>query len=169
MPKLIKNKRIIMKKSILIIAAGFIILTFANTAQAQSGDIAVGAIINDPTGLSIKGWVTDDIAIDGALAFNLGDNFSSVYLHSNVLFHSESVNEKFGVDGSNFDMYYGAGLRLILGDVDDVAGIRFPGGFSYRFEDTPLVTFFEIAPVIDFAPDGRLQFDGAIGARFYLN
>lgn len=150
-------------------AAGFIILLTASTAQSQSGDVAVGAMINNPTGLSIKGWVTDDIAVDGAMSFNLRDDFSSLYLHSDVLFHSNAVNEKFGVDGSNIDIYYGAGLRFIFNDFDDTAGIRFPGGFSYRFEDTPLVTFFEIAPVIDFAPEAGLQFDGAVGARFYLN
>jgi hypothetical protein len=158
-----------MKKSILILAAGFIILLSANTSQAQAGDVAVGAMINSPTGLSIEGWVTDDISIDGALSFNVQDEFSNLYLHSDVLFHSNSVNEKFGVDGSNIDMYYGAGLRFISSDLNDIFGLRFPGGFSYRFEDTPLVAFFEIAPVLNLAPDAGLQFDGAAGARFYLN
>ncbi len=158
-----------MKKSILILAAGLIILMSANASHAQAGEVAVGAIINDPTGLSIKGWVTDDIAIDGALSFNLRDDFSSLYLHSDVLFHSNAVNEKFGVDGSNIEMYYGAGLRFISSNLDDVVGLRFPGGFSYRFEDTPMIAFFEIAPVIDLTPDAGLQFDGAAGARFYLN
>ena len=158
-----------MKNYALVFTAGLLFVLGANIAHAQQeGDIAVGAI-NDPTGFSIKAWITDDIAVDGAVAFNLRDDFSSLYLHSDVLFHSNAVNEKFGVDESGIDMYYGAGLRLIFGEFNTVGGIRFPGGFSYRFGDTPLVTFFEIAPVIDFTPDAGLQFDGAVGARFYLN
>lgn len=158
-----------MKRYLLVFVLGLFLIANANTAYAQKGQVELGGIINGPNGLSIKGWVSNQVAIDGALSFNVSDNFSRVYLHSNILFHSNSLNEKLGLTGSKATAYYGAGLRILAGDFDETVGIRFPGGVSYRIEDTPLVTFFEIVPTLDVSPDIGFGFDGAVGVRFHLN
>lgn len=159
-----------MKKYILILTVGLLLIAGTNYAYAQQkGQFELGGIINSPTGVSAKGWINEQVAIDGALSFSLSDNFSSVYLHSDILFHSNSLNGKLGLTGSNADAYYGAGLRFSGGDLDEHLGLRFPGGITYGIDDTPLITFFEIAPVLDVSPDVGLRFAGAVGARFNLN
>lgn len=159
-----------MKRYILVLTLGFILLSSANYAHAQQkGRLELGGMVGTPTGISAKGWVSENIALDGALTFNIGDNFSSVYLHSNILFHSNSLNENLGLTGSRANAYYGAGLRVLAGDFDEEVGLRFPGGITYAIEDTPMITFFEIVPTLDIISDVRFGLGGAVGLRFSLN
>lgn len=159
-----------MKKYILVLTLGFLLISGATSVHAQQeGQLELGGIINSPTGLSIKGWVSNQVAIDGALAFNVSESFSNVYLHSDILFHSHSLNANLGLTDSNASAYYGAGVRISAGEYDEGVGIRFPGGVSYRLEDTPLVTFFELAPNLEMTPDVWFGLSGAAGVRFNLN
>ncbi len=64
-------------------------------------------------------------------------------------------------------LYYGIGGRL-LNTSDTRVGIRGVIGLDYLFASSPLDLFFEIAPVLDFAPDTQMDLEGGVGMRFYF-
>lgn len=153
-----------MKKVLLVLLFCGSLLSVSHTALAQETRVGVGAMLNDPTGLSAKAWISEELAIDGALSFSLGENISRVYFHTDVLEHR-------AMEPQNFQLYYGLGLRFIWTDVNDdfITGLRVPAGIAYFIEDSDLEAFFELAPTIDFSPYFRYSFAGALGMRLYLN
>ena len=152
-----------MKTQILILLFCGAMLAGPITTQAQDSRIAVGAMINSPTGLSAKLWLNDEVAVDGAFSFNIGD-FSNFYFHSDALLHEQTNN-------ANLIIHYGLGARLFWSDAssDVRASLRAPAGVSYAIEDTDFEGFFEFAPTLDFSPDFLFGFGGAVGMRVYLN
>lgn len=158
-----------MKKSIrtILFCCSFFLLV--QTASAQQSGFGLGAILNGPTGVSIKGWVSNDLAIDGAVSFQLSENFQSLYLHSDILYHNNGLNERLDLDNASLRTYYGGGVRLIFTEFDDTVGLRFPLGLTYSVSNAPLGTFFELVPTLDLEPAVNFTFAGAIGLRYYLN
>lgn len=158
-----------MKNFIVITLFCCSLLMVTQTSSAQQSGIGVGAILNGPTGVSAKVWVNDNFAVDGALSMQLSDNFQSVYIHSNLLYHNNALNERLDLNNSSLRSYYGAGIRLILQDFNNVVGIRVPVGLTYSLNNAPLGTFFELVPTFDVEPAFQFSFAGAIGLRYYLN
>jgi hypothetical protein len=154
-----------MKKSLLIVLFCGSLLFNGRSVLAQDNRIGIGAIINSPTGVSAKAWFNENLAVDGALSFTLAENVSQVYFHSDILQHGDAVNHKL------LQNYYGLGVRLLWSDISNnlTAGLRGPIGMAYSFENTSIESFFEIAPTLDFIPDARFFFGGAVGMRIYLN
>ncbi|MDX1637948.1 MAG: hypothetical protein R3281_08270 [Balneolaceae bacterium] len=142
----------------------------AELAHAQDEGFGIGAMINGPTGISYKAWINEDIAIGGAVTFNISENFSSFYTHADVLMHGTGENGSFNMESGDLRLYYGGGVRLTFDDFSDDTdfGIRVPVGTVYQFEDTPADVFFEFVPTILFN-DFNFGFDGALGFRYYLN
>lgn len=155
--------------SIIIFCFSIFILTEVSAAQNQG--IGVGAMLDSPTGISLKTWVSEEVAIDGAISFTISENTSSLYLHSDMLYHGHPINEKLNVDSGELRAYFGGGIRILWDDVtrETVTALRAPAGINYHIEDSRAETFFELVPTIDFAPFGRFTFAGAIGFRYYLN
>ncbi len=148
----------------------FLLIANQHTYAQQSG-FGIGAMLNSPTGISMKGWINQEIAVDAALSFNIGQNFSQFYLHSDLLRHSDPLNEELNIEYGLFRYYYGIGLRILWTDInnDITAGLRTPIGTTFDFGDSSVETFFELAPTIDFSPGFRFGFAGAFGVRVYLN
>lgn len=153
-----------MKQSLVIFLFCVSLLTIGSKVHAQDSKIGIGAIVNSPTGLSVKAWVNDDFAIDGAFSFQVGKAFSNTYLHVDALQHQPAGNEA-------LKFYYGLGSRFIWRDStnDVTAGIRVPGGISYNINQTNIEGFFEIVPTLDINPLVTFGFQGAVGLRLYLN
>lgn len=145
------------------------LLVFSQISLAQQSGVGIGAILNDPTGLSVKVWINEDLAVDGALGLQLSENFQSVYVHSDILYHNNSLNEQLNLNNASLRSYYGAGIRVVFQDFNDVVGIRLPAGITYSLTNAPLGTFFELAPTFDIEPSFQFSFAGAIGLRYYLN
>lgn len=158
-----------MKKFITITLFCCSLFIFSQVSYAQQSGVGLGAILNSPTGISAKVWINDNFAVDGALSLSLSEDFQSVYLHSNLLYHNNALNEKLDLNNSSLRSYYGAGIRLIFQDFDNLVGIRLPVGLTYSLNNAPLGTFFELVPTFDVEPQFRFSFAGAIGIRYYLN
>lgn len=156
---------LIMKKSLVVVLFCGSLLLAGQSAVAQDNRIGIGAMINSPTGLSAKVWFSNSLAVDGALSFNISEFNSNIYLHSDVLQHNNAIYSDL------LQSYYGLGFRILWSDVTDniTAGLRGPIGITYSYEETSIESFFEIAPTLDFAPDARFFFGGAVGMRIYLN
>lgn len=158
-----------MKKFIAITLFCCSLFLISQTTFAQQSGVGVGGILNGPTGISAKVWVSDNFAVDGALSMALSENFQSVYVHSNLLYHNNALNRKLDLNNSSLRSYYGGGVRIIFQDFNDVVGIRLPVGLTYSLNNAPLGTFFELVPTFDIEPAFQFSFAGAIGLRYYLN
>lgn len=145
--------------------------------HAQDSGFGLGFILGEPTGISFKGWVAADRAIDGAVAWSLGSG-NVFRVHADYLFHSYPIQ----VNKGSLPLYYGPGLRMRIwdnnehwhhgewhhedGNVD--LGVRFPVGLAYQFADAPLDVFLEIAPVIGLVPSTYFDVDGGLGLRYWF-
>lgn len=122
-----------------------------------------GAIFGEPTGASLKYWLNDTMAVDGAVGWAFRDD-SDLYLHSDVLWHKFDV---FNVSKGSLPLYFGVGALVKFRDhADDIYGIRFPIGVNYLFENAPVSLFLEVAPVLDVAPSTRGDITAGVGVRY---
>lgn len=150
----------------LFIIAIMCLLFSINTATAQDkGQFGVGLMIGEPTGISLKYWQSQRNAIDGGVAWSLGQ-YDAIHLHADYLWHNYSVFED--VEEGQLPLYYGIGGRLILAENDSILGVRVPVGLNYLFEEAPVGLFLELAPTVNLAPETDFDIGGALGVRIHL-
>lgn len=139
--------------------------TYQTTYQDAKGKFGAGLIVGEPTGLSAKYFLTESVAIDGAFGWAFRDE-TDLHLHGDILWHKFDL---FDVSGGSLPLYFGVGGRVkFIDNRDDRAGIRFPVGVSYMFDNIPVDIFAEVAPIIDFTPETRGGITGGIGARYWF-
>lgn len=137
-----------------------------NTAQAQtainnSGKFGIGAMLGEPTGVSVKSWLSNNTAFDVGAAWSLAGRNEALHMHSDFLLHSWfERNEQQA-------FYYGLGGRIIFAD-DAQAGVRVPIGLNYVFETIPFDLFIEAVPILDLTPEVEFAGNGAVGIRYYI-
>ena len=152
------------------IAIIMLLLAVASASARTQDDFGIGIIAGEPTGLSLKYWLDEDYAIDGAAAWSNSEN-DSFQLHGDYLIH----NYEF-LNADEMPAYYGIGARLKFKDSDGggrnkhdpIFGIRVPLGVAYHFDDAPFDLFFEVVPVLDLAPDVDLDINAAVGLLYYF-
>lgn len=147
-------------------------------ASAQSDGFGAGIILGEPTGISVKGWLSGDRAIDGAVAWSLfGEGYLS--MHADYLFHNFGLIK---INKGRLPLYYGPGLRLRTwsggryhdhghwhGDEGHASlGIRFPVGLAYVPDQAPVDIFLELVPGLDLIPSTWFDINGAIGVRYWF-
>ena len=156
-----------MKSKIAIV----VLLLAAALANARThDDFGIGFMVGEPTGLSLKYWIDEESAIDGAAAWSYSEN-DSFQLHGDYLIHNYEL-----LEADELPLYWGIGARLKFKDSDGrgrnenyaIFGIRVPFGITYLFEDEPLDLFFEVVPVLDLSPDLDVDINAAVGLRFYF-
>jgi len=152
------------------IAIIVLLLAAASVNARTQDDFGIGVIIGEPTGLSVKYWLDEERAIDGAAAWSYSEN-DSFQLHGDYLIHNDEL-----LEANELPVYYGIGARLKFKDDDGrgrnengaIFGIRVPLGITYLFDEEPLDLFFELVPVLDLAPDFDLDINAAVGLRYYF-
>ena len=132
----------------------------------QNNDLGLGVIIGEPTGPCFKYWLGSKSAIDGAVAWSF-DRHGSLHIHADYLLHYFSFID---VDKGRFPFYYGLGGRIKFGhnDDDDRLGVRIPIGLEYLFEGAPPGIFIELVPILDLVPETEIEYNAAIGVRYYF-
>lgn len=92
------------------IAIIVLLLTAASANALTQDDFGVGVIIGEPTGLSLKYWLDEDYAIDGAAAWSYSEN-NSFQLHGDYLVHNydllgeDELPVYYGIISFRFDHY----------------------------------------------------------------
>src|SRR5512134_2470080 len=119
-------------KVVVLILVGLI--SMCAFAQDKLG---LGPILGEPTGFTVKYWLDEEHAIDGAAAWSFwdGDGFQ---LHGDFLWHNcDLINAPDGMDGK-LPVYFGVGGRLKFrddegrhDDDDTVFGVRARVGITY--------------------------------------
>ncbi len=126
-----------------------------------------GIYVGEPTGITLKGYLTSKLAIDGVAAWQfrhdtfvvIGDvtyDFLDIPIDSHVV---------------TLPFYAGGGMKLGFnrGPNDDmVVGLRVPVGVAVQWVKAPVEIFAEIAPGIEVAPSTEFDLMGGIGVRFYF-
>ena len=160
---MLRDRIRVLLRGVLIVAIIFGTLSSAAAAENRFG---LGLIIGEPTGLSANYQLSEDNSIDMAVAWNVSGNNDFV-LHADYLWYK---NGFFQAGEAKMPLYFGVGGRMVMrSNKSDKFGIRVPIGISYRFADPGFVELFgELAPVLDLAPSMKLDFNAAVGVRFYL-
>ncbi len=140
----------------------------AVTVAADTGNpFGLGIISGEPTGVSGKFWIDGNSAIDGAVAWSFAKDFN-FHIHADWLFHNWTFLKKsFEVEQGEIPLYYGVGGRMRFDD-DPRVGVRFVVGLAYMWDNAPFDVFFEVAPVLDLAPETELDGNIAIGVRYWF-
>lgn len=135
-------------------------------ATSYAGRFGAGIILGEPTGASVKYWLNDTLAIDGAAGWSLHDD-TDFYVHSDLLWHNFDL---IPVSKGRLPFYIGGGgfIRFRDDRHDNEVGIRVPVGVSYMFDTAPIDIFLEIGPALDVAPDLRGEITGGIGVRYWF-
>jgi len=158
---------IVMRKAALIL---ILLAAVAGAAHAQTGrsggDVGLGLIFGEPTGVSFKYWTGRTVAIDAAAAWSF-INGGSFQVHGDLLFHSFDI---FRVEKGRMALYYGFGGRFKTKTDTEGARLSFrvPLGISYEFERAPVELFVEVAPMLDVTPKTEGNIGGGIGFRYYF-
>lgn len=168
-----------MKRLMLAALLTFSIVALGTAHAGPKKGLGIGIIIGEPTGLSLKKWISNDRAIDGGIAWSFSEN-DSMHLHADYLIHRFDLFASPDVKG-RLPLYYGLGARIKLkegndekgrekkkNDDDVLMGIRVPFGISYLLTDTPIDLFAEIVPVLNVFPATDFDFNVSFGARFYF-
>lgn len=134
-----------------------------NTADRERG-FEAGGVFGEPTGVSLKYWTDDLIAVQGVLGWSSRQH-TDFYVHADVVWHSFNA---FPVSRGELPLYFGLGGSWKLRDNgrDDIFGIRFPIGVNYLFENAPVSVFAEFAPVLDVTPSVRGDYTAGVGVRY---
>ena len=139
-------------------------LCLSSVAIAQNQGFGVGLILIEPTGISAKGWVSENNALDLGLAWSFR-NEGSFHAHADYLWHFPEVISS----TEQFTLYTGIGARILARRKDNaLLGVRVVGGLAYWPRGVPLDIFVEVAPIVDLAPATELSANGGIGVRFFF-
>ncbi|MDZ7766234.1 MAG: hypothetical protein U5K00_17735 [Melioribacteraceae bacterium] len=150
-----------MKKLFIILS---LFLFAAPSLYSQHSNTGIGIMIGEPTGISAKHWLTDNTAFAGGLGWHFIGKNSGFNLHLDYLYHIDNrLNTNF-----TFPLYYGFGARIRQAGDRFGLGFRGVGGILFFVEPEPIDIFFEIAPVFRLLPNTDLDFDIALGARYYF-
>ncbi len=150
-----------MKKSFVIFI--FLAVVLPGCLSAQKKDFGVGVILGEPAGVSLKKWLGEKTAIDGALAWSFANN-GAFHLHADYLIHDFNLIR---VKQGKLPVYFGIGVR-IKNDKDLTVSARLPVGISYIFMKAPIDIFFEFALLLDIIPGSEIRFNSGIGFRYYF-
>jgi hypothetical protein len=138
-------------------------MALAGVSFARDGDIGLGLIFGEPSGISFKMWTGKTTAIDAAAAWSfVGGGYFQI--HSDLLFHNFNL---FEVEKGKMALYYGFGGRIKMAEETQVS-LRVPVGISYEFQDTSIELFLEIVPMLDLAPSTAAGFGGGVGFRYFF-
>ena len=130
-------------------------------APAAAQTTAVGFIVGDPTGLSLKSWRSRAVAWDLGLGWSLGKRTAFDIKLDATRHNYKLLKTKQG----KAPVYLGIGMALHTGASTTVA-LRLPIGVNYIFRRDPAELFMEIVPVLGLVPSSDFTLATGFGARF---
>ena len=133
----------------------------AQPGTETGGTFGLGAMLGEPSGVSVKIWNNQRSAFGIGAAWSLTGDEESLYMNADYLIHD------WFTDTENLAFYYGLGGRIIFTD-DPNIGVRVPLGLNFVFDEIPFDLFVEAAPILDVSPDVELAGNGAAGIRYYF-
>lgn len=146
----------------------FMILGVAGTSIAQ-GNLGIGIILGEPTGLSANMRLSAGASAAGAAAWSFRDE-GAIHLHGDYLRHrplDAPPTDSVAGGRINTTLHYGLGGR-IKAEADARLSLRFPVGVTGHLRNEPVDLFVEVVPLLDVAPATAFNLNAALGARYYF-
>lgn len=152
-----------MKKYFILLI--FVMLFLSIKTEAQEKGFGLGIMIGKPSAISGKYWLNSNNAIDFGFGYSLFDD-AGFTLHSDFLHHQHGLIDS----REKIALHYGFGFRLSANDNNDTSlGARGVVGLTWISTKLPIDAFIELAPVFKLIPKTVLDFDLALGARYYFD
>jgi hypothetical protein len=157
--------------TVIAVASSGVLASAASTARAQEArGFGLGLIIGNPTGVSGKGFLSPEHAIDGAVGFGLLGG-EDLQLHADFLWHFPIKQWS----SAALDLYLGVGPWLGFHghggrnerETDVSIGARAPFGLAVMF-DAPFDVFLEVAAGLRLVRKVGFHLDAAIGGRYWF-
>ncbi len=151
-----------MKKYIFII---IVLMSSSSFLLGQKSGLGLGPMLGEPSGLAGKYWLSENNALDFGVGIGFLGGNSGLSFHTDYLYHiNDLLKWKYKTT-----FYYGFGLRVRLPSGSSAAiGVRGVSGILLLVKDLPIDVFFELAPSFRLLPTTGLDFDIAIGGRYYF-
>lgn len=145
--------------------------------SGDGGDLGLGLMLGEPTGVDLKYWLESNRALHFGLAYSF-DHYGQ--LTGDYLFEFPNVFR--GREGAQFVPYVGIGAAFFFGAgyTDDAGryhdyhgnsaglGARVPLGIEFLPHGTPIGITAELAPGVALIPGTFGFIQGYVGARFYF-
>ena len=145
---------------------GFILLALLITLcevghTKETGNLGAGVIIGNPTGPTVKYWLSEKTAWDVAIGFQ-----EEISVHGDLLFQAWDVfpQPQVGKIGG----YLVLGAKYQEKKKNDLFGIRVVGGLNYWTHKYPIEIFLELVPVFELSPKTDTDIDAGVGLRYYF-
>ena len=140
-------------------------MTRSPSASSEPTRLGAGMVVGEPTGPTVKYWLTDVLAVDGTVGWSLRDS-DDVYLNADLLWHNFDL---IPVTRGQAAVYVGVGPSIEFRHPEDNRfGVRAPVGVSYKLDKEPLDIFLEVAPIVDLSPTVRGDFNVGIGVHYWF-
>jgi len=148
-----------------------LVALLAAVSSAQLTGTGLGFVLGEPTGISLKSWLSTNsaITIGGAWSFQ---HEGSLFLWADYTLHSFNITHS--ANPKSLAFYYGLGGKVSFVDRNDhedddtVIGARIPLGLMLPFHNAPVDVFLEIVPTIDLAPETDFSVNGGIGMHLFF-
>ena len=148
---------------ILLAALALSAMAAAPGHARQGGDLGLGFIAGNPSGISAKIWMNDQNALDLIAGFDVQQDWIS--LNADYVWHEFSV---FPVRAGQLPLYYGMGIWTAIAKHAPALGARGVVGIEYLFPSAPLDVFLELGPGASLLPSTRFGMSGGLGMRFFF-
>lgn len=148
-------------KKILVITLVLFSLASVNAFSAD-GNLGLGIIVGEPTGVSGKLYLSGNDALDAAASWSFVNEL--LYVQADYIRHFPGA---LGRDLEPLTPYLGIGGLVILSD-NLAVGARAPIGLSFFIPDTSFEIFLELGPSLLIIPETDFEFNGGLGIRYYF-
>lgn len=135
----------------------------------KSKRLGAGFHLGDPTGFSMKGYLSKYLAADGIVAWS--------FVEESLTFIGDVTYEFFDIPTEattvTFPFYAGVGGKVAFDRAGKnngrtIGAVRIPVGVAAQWMTYPIEVFFELSPGMEFAPETVIDVTGGIGARFFF-
>lgn len=139
----------------------FLILSSSINA---AGDFGIGLSLGSLTGFSFNHFIQNDRSVDGAIAFDLDDDFE---IYSTYLIWLKGIRN---IAEISFDFYYGIGLKYENHDDKDdfYLGPRVPAGISHLLSMAPVEISLEVSGFYSLVEDVDFDLEFGLMGRYYF-
>ena len=166
-----------MKKIYSVVAIVFLIATLSAGQLFAGGSeygpknkrFGAGIVAGEPTGITLKGYLTKYLALDAIAAWSFFDRGFTVigdvtYDFLDIPISSSTVTLPF---------YAGAGGMVVIqprgrDDQKTIVGVRVPIGLGIQWVNYPVEVYLEAGPGINLTPKTQFNMTGGLGIRYYF-
>lgn len=127
----------------------------------------VGLHLGEPTGFTLKGYLTQRWALDGIFAWSFIDDALTIIGDATF----EILDIPVDTNVITLPFYVGGGGKVAINAGHDdrtEAAIRVPVGLAVQWVNHPVEVFLELGPGVKVAPETEFDLTGGIGVRYYF-